>query len=231
MKKIIQAAGCTVFSVAVLLGLLSGIILSVGGNAGYMHTMFLRHANTGITGVDVQEYPDLADKITGYLLGKTDTFQTTLTVHGYIREAFSEKELLHMADVQHLFTLCRTLLIACTAIAVLWLVSSSLWFKPLLAASMRAYVRTSLCIAVLGVILAIWAAIDFHSLFTQFHHVFFTNDLWLLNPSEDLLLQLMPTGFFIDYAARIGLLWLAGGLILVLAALLYLKKRRQGHVL
>ena len=188
MKKIVQAAGRIFISLALLLGLLCGVVFAVAGNAGYMNAMFLRHADPAITGVDVQEYPGLAGKITAYLTGKTGTIQTTLSVHGQVREAFSEKELLHMQDVKNLFTLCRYVFLTCTTLIVLFLALSSLRFRSLLALLARSYMRVSLFIAAMGTVMAVWAVIDFHSLFTLFHHVFFTNDLWLLNPRQDLLL-------------------------------------------
>ncbi len=227
MKKIFQAAGCTLFTLALLLGLLSGAILAVAGNASYMNSMFLRHADPSITGVDVQEYPGLAEKITAYLTGRADTFQTTLLVHGQMREAFSEKELLHMQDVRSLFALCRSVLLFCALIVTVCLALSLFRFRPMLVLLARGYVRISLLIAVLGAALAVWASIDFISLFTLFHHLFFTNDLWLLNPKQDLLLQLMPTSFFVGYAARIGLCWLLGAALFFVSAILYLKRRKK----
>ena len=227
MKKILQAAGCTLFSLVLLLGLLSGVILAAAGNAGYMSSMFLRHADPGITGVDVREYPVLAEKITAYLLGRTDTFQTTLTVHGQAREAFSEKELLHMQDVRNLFSLCRSILLFSALIVAVCLALSLFRFRPMLFFLARGYVSISLLIAVLGSVLAVWAAVDFISLFTLFHHLFFTNDLWLLNPKQDLLLQLMPTSFFVGYAARIGLCWLISAAVVFISAILYLKRRKR----
>jgi integral membrane protein (TIGR01906 family) len=225
MKKYFQAAGCISFSLVLLLGLLCGSILSVAGNANYMNALFLRHANPIITGVDVQEYPGLADKITAYLLGKADSFQTTLSVHGQMREAFSERDLTHMQDVRNLFTLSRTLLLVCVFITAVCL-ALLIRFFPMRTLMAKCLLYTSLFIAVLGAALAIWAAKDFLSLFTLFHRLFFTNDLWQL-PREDLLIQLMPTGFFVEYAARIGLYWLSGTLIFDLAATQYLKRRKR----
>lgn len=227
MNRYLRAFGCIIFSLMLLLGLLCGAILSVGGSARYMNTLFLRHADPGITGVDTAEYPVLARKITAYLLGQADTFQTTLSVHGQTREAFSEKELTHMRDVRNLFALCKTLLLVSIACVLLWLALSFVDRRRLPHLTARTYLITGACVAVLGLGLAIWAALNFHTLFTLFHKVFFTNNLWQLDPRQDLLLQLMPTGFFVDYAARIGLFWLCGAVIFAIAALMYLKKRKQ----
>ena len=59
---------------------------------------------------------------------------------------------------------------------------------------------------------------DFNRLFILFHRIAFTNDLWLLNPRTDLLIRLMPIGFFISYAALIGGLWLLGMIGLLILA-------------
>ena len=50
---------------------------------------------------------------------------------------------------------------------------------------------------------------DFNKYFTLFHEVFFTNDLWLLDPRTDLLIRMLPEGFFFDMVARIGIIFLA----------------------
>ena len=61
---------------------------------------------------------------------------------------------------------------------------------------------------ILGILaagLVLWAAVDFDGLFVTFHRVFFSNDLWLLNPREHLLIMLMPTPFFVWYVKQIAL--------------------------
>ena len=51
----------------------------------------------------------------------------------------------------------------------------------------------------LVLIIVIWAAVNFEGLFYAFHRLLFRNDLWLLDPQKDLLLQLMPLPFFVSY--------------------------------
>ena len=62
----------------------------------------------------------------------------------------------------------------------------------------------------------------------MFHHIFFTNDLWILDPATDMLINIVPEGFFMDTAARIALLF--GSLSLVLFGVclfLTVKNRRK----
>lgn len=40
-----------------------------------------------------------------------------------------------------------------------------------------------------------------------FHHIFFNNDLWLLDPATDLLINIVPEPFFVDTASYIALVF------------------------
>ena len=72
--------------------------------------------------------------------------------------------------------------------------------------------------------LLLWGIIDFDGLFILFHRLSFANDLWLMDPSRDLIIRLMPIGFFLNYAAGIGLLWLGGSAAGLIYALMTLRK-------
>lgn len=53
-------------------------------------------------------------------------------------------------------------------------------------------------------VFGIWAAIDFDAAFTFFHHLLFTNDLWLLDPATDLLIRICPQSMFAEMGLRIA---------------------------
>ena len=92
---------------------------------------------------------------------------------------------------------------------------------------MLTFRRTLLCILAIVTAIIIAACIDFNSLFILFHKVAFTNDLWLLDPSTDLLIRLMPIEFFISYAAMIGGLWLCAMVVLLAVSTLRIKKMQD----
>ena len=47
----------------------------------------------------------------------------------------------------------------------------------------------------IGALLAYGVSRDFTAAFLRFHEIFFTNDLWLLDPSVDLLVNIVPEAF------------------------------------
>ena len=174
------------------------------------------------TRLPAEEYAPVVDMITGYLQGEDVPFQHIFTLDGTEYAAFNAKEQRHMADVQGLFHLCRT---------IAWVSWGAVLLGGLIARrklDARTFRRTLLIILAAVAVVVILACIDFSSLFVLFHRVAFTNDLWLLDPSTDLLIRLMPIEFFISYAAIIGGLWLAGMALCIALTFPFQRLRKKG---
>lgn len=58
--------------------------------------------------------------------------------------------------------------------------------------------------------LGVLISTDFTKYFTYFHLIFFDNMDWYLNPKTDLLINIVPEGFFRDTA-----FWIAGAFLAV----------------
>ena len=84
--------------------------------------------------------------------------------------------------------------------------------------------RTDSLVCLLG----IWILADFNGFWTTFHQVFFSNDLWLLNPYTDLMINLFPEAFFNHLVVRIILWFLA---FYVPAALIAIVNQRTALML
>jgi len=174
------------------------------------------------THLPAEEYAPVVDMITSYLKGGNDAFQHLYTVNGTEYAAFNQKEQQHMADVQGLFRLCRTVMFCSLGVTVfLFFV---LAYKK--STAFR-HIQATLLIEIILILIIVTQTImmkSFDNLFFRFHEVAFTNDLWLLDPSTDLLIRLMPIEFFISYAAIIGGLWLAGMIGLLIFSTIRINK-------
>ena len=68
--------------------------------------------------------------------------------------------------------------------------------------------------------------IDFTQVFTVFHHIFFDNDLWILYPDRDNLINIMQEDVFSDAAMWIAGIWLAASALIAAACAIVIRKDR-----
>ena len=143
---------------------------------------------TQYTGLSLDEQYVFAGEMVAFMKGETDVQPAAL----------NEKEQAHMLDVRSLVRLAQTLskglMTVAAGIAVL-----IAWMRAL---DKRKGMPIGVIIGALFVaglsagVYALLSAQGFHALFIRFHEIFFTNDLWLMNPETDILIRLMPQLLF-----------------------------------
>ena len=162
----------------------------------------------------MEDLLDVTDEMMDYLKGEREDLHVVTVMDGQEREFFNEREIAHMEDVQVLFLRAMSLRRACIFICVL-----CLGFLFLTKAPVRRVLPPSICAGTglffgITAILALIISGDFTKYFVIFHHIFFDNDLWILDPATDMLINIVPEGFFMDTAARIALLFGASSAVL-----------------
>ena len=180
------------------------IYLPATSNRLMLHLME-RWAPAETSGLPAEDYPAMVEMITDYLRGGNEPFQYIYTVDGADYLAFHDYEQQHMEDVQDLFRLCRVVAWLGIGAALLWgfaLRKKPRWFSP------RTVLGMLLTELVAVTLIAAVGVLNFDGVFEFFHRIAFDNQLWMLNPRTDMLIRLMPSGFFATYAAIIGVLWL-----------------------
>lgn len=117
---------------------------------------------------------------------------------------FSEKDILHMVDVQNLYTFSHNIMIYCfitfilsTIIIILILRGKSLLYIT------KIFNKVLLLFIVLIGGLSTIIAYNFNSFWIKFHTTLFLNDLWLLSPNESNLIKMVPEDFFVNLIIRI----------------------------
>lgn len=123
---------------------------------------------------------------------------------------FNEKEILHLKDVKNLIQTAY-LLFYISLILVILLIFYFIYTKNYLLSSSSFIYGGALTI----LIILILFLSNFNNLFTNFHLTFFKNNLWLLDPTKDNLINLFPLQFFKDIFQRIILNSIYTSIILV----------------
>ena len=117
---------------------------------------------------------------------------------------FSEKDILHMVDVQNLYTFSHNIMIYCLLILIISTIIIILILrgKSLLYIT-KIFNKVLLLFIVLIGGLSTIIAYNFNSFWIKFHTTLFSNDLWLLSPSESNLIKMVPEDFFVNLIIRI----------------------------
>ncbi|MBR3841914.1 MAG: TIGR01906 family membrane protein [Christensenellaceae bacterium] len=177
-------------------------------------------------GISEEDLGNATDALLDYLQGKREDLVTYADFESVGEcEVFNEKEKLHMVDVRVLYLNARVLLLGLGGIGLVILVFLFIKNKkkaliPVLAGYMDANVILLAFAAAIGV----FVLVDFDTFWTNFHHIFFTNDLWLLDPRTDVLINMVPGQFFFDLVFGIACSFLAVTLLLYAAAAIARKR-------
>jgi integral membrane protein (TIGR01906 family) len=163
------------------------------------------------------ELKRLIDHTLDYTYGLKPEFQFQITLNdGQVINAFNEREILHMEDVQNLFIGGR--LLALFSLLSLVLISSYflIQYQTFDKTNFKVMAYTIIGILAFTLMVLGFAAIDFTTAFTLFHEIFFSNDLWILY-STDYLIIMLPEVLFFRLALQIIM-----GIVVYLTALLIL---------
>ena len=90
----------------------------------------------------------------------------------------------------------------------------------------KGYLRSLGFVTVLAAVIAVLCVIDFTQVFTVFHHIFFDNDLWILYPDKDNLINIMQEDVFSDAAMWIAGIWLAVSTLIAALCVIIIRKDR-----
>lgn len=181
---------------------LTGITHFLACNASVMERIMREEAPPEETLLPETEYPGMNRMITDFLAGREKDFQYTFTENGSEYVCFQKHEQVHMTDCRELIRLDGLVFLLSTGtLAVCLLTGLTGKRKPDRTKNGfgKGFLNGSMVMAGLLIIGVTWAVLDFDRVFTLFHEIAFTNDLWLLNPNTDMLIRLMPETFFTEY--------------------------------
>lgn len=117
------------------------------------------------------------------------------------RPAFDQGAVSHLADVRDVLLPARSLALAATLFASVWLV----WRRRRQRLIASALAASGWALGVLLALAGLVGIADFDAFFTWFHGLFFKPGTWMF-PADALLIQIFPLPFWTDAAAAWGVL-------------------------
>ncbi len=172
---------------------------------GYYEDEYEKYNVTADVHMEMEDLLDVTREMMAYLRGNREDLHVPTIVDGQPREFFNEREIAHMEDVRGLFLgglLLRRISILGAVVCLILMTVLKARIVQVLPRSIC--VGTGLFFAVICFLAALIST-DFTKYFVIFHQIFFDNDLWILDPATDLLINIVPEPFFMDTAGRIAL--------------------------
>ncbi len=178
------------------------------------------------TGMNEEDLWDTTLVLFDYLHDARDDLSVQHEVNGTVREIFDSREKAHMVDVKNLYlnTIVVRNVLAIVG-SILFVVSILLNKKNWITSMYIGYKRSLGLLFVIILAILIYAAIDFNSFWIQFHYLFFTNDLFFLDPNTEILINMVPEQFFFDLVIRIIFMFMFS--VIVLYVLFYYLNKRK----
>ena len=177
---------------------------------------YAKEQTAAYVGVSSAELTGATDTLLAYILDERSDLDFKAVINGETRQYYNEREKAHMVDVKALYLSAVNFMIwGAICAAGLFAACFVIWKRKALAFVLEGIYKTVIVILAAFAALAVWAAIDFNGFWTDFHLVFFRNDLWLLDPRTDLMIRMFSSGFFFDLVFKILALFLG---VLIAAA-------------
>lgn len=181
-----------------------------------------------VINIKMENLQIVTDHMLDYLNNKNDDLTVNTVVNNTVVSFFSDREIAHMKDVKYLFLtfeLIRNIsigLFLSTGITMIFIDKSKLYLPKI-------YKYLSITTLVLLIMLVVTVSMNFNNAFEIFHQMFFDNDLYLLDPNVDFLINILPLRFFIDIAIIIASIFVTLMVILILISHFYIKKVIKGN--
>lgn len=198
---------------------------------GYYEKEYAKYQVLDDVHMEMDDLLEVTDEMMAYLKGNREDLHISTMVNGQPREFFNEREIAHMEDVRGLFLgglalrrICLFLIIGCLITLII------------LKADVKRLLPKMICMGsalffVILTALAVLISTNFTKYFIIFHKIFFHNDLWMLDPTTDLLINIVPEPFFIDTAAYIALVFAGFTAFTFIVCLIWLRfiRKKQGE--
>lgn len=223
-KTVRYLTGIIAGASAVIILLMTAFEAAMYSDFGYYKKEYEKYDVLLDLDMEMDDVMYVTEEMMAYLRGNREELRVVTTVEGKEQDFFNEQDRFHMGEVKALFLgglKLRRGAVVFLAVSLLLLFFTK---EERLKILCRSY---QIVLGVLIVLLAgltVWIAQDFNAVFTKFHEIFFDNDLWLFDPAEDYMIRMLPEGLFYDFVIRIGGMFTAGLLILLVLSIAVLKR-------
>ena len=219
MKK--ESSLLVIGNILILITIIITALQIVAFDRQYYYQEYEKYNIIEETNMNIEDLKNVTMVLLDYTEGKRNDLECWVSVNGNFGQFYNEKESIHMEDVRNLY-LNALFFRNCALIIGLIIYGFNIKKREIFHSSLKKALE--FLVLIIGFIV-IYAIVDFSSFWLNFHYLFFTNELWLLNPATDNLILLFPEEFFADLLLRILLFCGVG--ITIYSFIIYLLGRKN----
>ena len=175
--------------------LVTSIEIAAYSDFTFYEKEYNKYAVTNYVDISMSDLMNVTKNMMSYLKGDREKLSDIKANIAGIPDTafFNEREVAHMEDVRGLFVGAVYLRYILIAVGILCIIA-----VKLLKGKVFSFLSNVLTFGTL-----------IEKYFIIFHHIFFNNDLWMLDPATDNLINIVPQGFFMDMSKRIMIVFSA----------------------
>ena len=197
----------------------------------FFEAEYKKLATAQTIGISEKDLMNTTVQLLAYIKGERSDLNIEAEIKGKKQQVFNQREIDHMVDVQKLYKNAYMVRIQALIFLVfllgLLLAQTGNGFPQVWATG---YLFGTGLFALFAGLAAWEIQKDFFTFWNNFHYIVFTNDLWILDPQKDILIQIVPEQFFFDLVAKILVTaGIAVAALAILAAGIFLRERKKKH--
>lgn len=189
------------WSLALLLVVFITVIDFYAFRKPYYEHMYELNGTAESLAISESDLTKATDGLLDYLRDDRDNLDISVTIAGEEVAMYNEREISHMVDVKDLYQ--GAILVRNVSLVVLVITTAWLFLSGLSYSLVNGFTKTISTVGFILGLVVFYALLDFNGFWNAFHKVFFSNDLWLLDPRVDRLITMVPLNFFSGMVTRI----------------------------
>ncbi|MBQ8605077.1 MAG: TIGR01906 family membrane protein [Oscillospiraceae bacterium] len=194
MKKFVYRISC----IFLMLFMILFSVFTVVNTESFYTKQYRKNNTEKYTGMSMEDLDRATVMLLDYLNDRRDDLDMQAEEFGVMAETFDEREKTHMIDVKNLYRFAAKSMYTLLAGALAGLTMLFVKDRAGFLNGIMDGAKFALAFAIiLSMGFALMFIFDFNAFWTVFHHVVFTNDLWLLDPDISTMINMFPLNFFL----------------------------------
>lgn len=224
-RNTVYTALLTIASLLIITAVLFTSLQICINQRNWYYESYVKYGTAKETQISDEEMTEAIFRLIDYMEGRADSIQLSVTENGQTVEMYNRQEIDHMVDVRALYQAWRAVRTygGILAVIIIAVCMATLQNGERIGMLCRGFLIAAAVFGAVLIVLGIWVAVDFNSFWTEFHHLFFTNDLWLMDYRTCRMIRICPLQLFNDIVVRFALMFLIP-FVLMLALAVWGKK-------